>query len=80
MVVARRMTRNPVTISPKASIQEAIQLMKRHAIRHLPVVDQEKRLVGWISDSDLRGVIILDDRRSHRGRCHDRRSHHRHTR
>ncbi|MGE5310161.1 MAG: CBS domain-containing protein, partial [Nitrospirota bacterium] len=34
------MTRNPVTISPKASIQEAIQLMKRHAIRHLPVVDQ----------------------------------------
>jgi acetoin utilization protein AcuB len=58
MVVARRMTRNPVTISRKASIQEAIQLMKRHAIRHLPVVDQEKRLVGWISDSDLRGVII----------------------
>ncbi len=58
MLVARRMTKNPVTISPKASIQDAIQLLKRHAIRHLPVVDEDKRLVGWISDSDLRGVLI----------------------
>ncbi len=58
MLVARRMSRNPVAISPKASIQEAIELMKKHSIRHLPVVEREVHLVGWVTDSDLRGVLI----------------------
>lgn len=58
MLVARRMSRNPVTISPQASVQEALELMKVHSIRHLPVVNAEKNLVGWVTDSDLRGVLI----------------------
>ena len=58
MLVARRMSRNPVAISPKASIQEAIELMKEHSIRHLPVVDGQVRLLGWVTDTDLRGVLI----------------------
>ncbi|MGD8371015.1 MAG: CBS and ACT domain-containing protein [Syntrophobacterales bacterium] len=52
------MSRNPVAISPSASIMDAIELMKRHSIRHLAVVDREERLVGWVSDTDLRGVLI----------------------
>jgi acetoin utilization protein AcuB len=58
MQVARRMSRNPVAVSPKASIQEAMELMKKHSIRHLPVVNREKRLVGWVTDTDLRGALI----------------------
>ena len=58
MLVARRMSRDPIAILPEASIQEAIELMKEHSIRHLPVVDGEERLVGWVSDTDLRGVFI----------------------
>lgn len=58
MLVARRMTRDPISISPEASIQEAIELMKTHSIRHLPVVDGQGRLVGWVSDTELRGVFI----------------------
>ncbi len=58
MLVSRRMSRNPVAISPDASIQEAIELMKKHSIRHLPVVEGDVRLVGWITDTDLRGVLI----------------------
>jgi acetoin utilization protein AcuB len=52
------MSTNPVTISPSASILDAIELMKQHSIRHLAVVDREERLVGWISDTDLRGVLM----------------------
>jgi acetoin utilization protein AcuB len=52
------MSRNPIAISPDASIQEAIELMKEHSIRHLPVLDGEERLVGWVSDTDLRGVFM----------------------
>ena len=58
MLVARRMSKNPIAISPEASIQEAMELMKKQSIRHLPVVDQNKRLVGWVSDTDLRGALI----------------------
>ena len=58
MLVARRMTRDPISISPEASIQEAIELMKTHSIRHLPVVDGQERLVGWVSDTELRGVFM----------------------
>lgn len=58
MLVARRMSRNPIAISPEASIQEAMELMKTHSIRHLPVVDREERLVGWVTDTDLRGALI----------------------
>ena len=58
MLVARRMSRNPVAISPDASIQEAIKLMKKHSIRHLPVVSKEEHLVGWVTDTVLRGVLI----------------------
>jgi acetoin utilization protein AcuB len=52
------MSTNPITIAPDASIQEAIELMKKFSIRHLPVVNQDKHMVGWITDGDLRGVLI----------------------
>jgi acetoin utilization protein AcuB len=47
-----------VTVSKEASIQEAMALMKQESIRHLPVVDQKMNLLGWITDADLRGVLI----------------------
>ncbi|MFP3870779.1 MAG: CBS and ACT domain-containing protein [Syntrophobacteria bacterium] len=52
------MSKNPIAISPGASIQEAIELMKKHSIRHLPVLDKDGPLVGWVTDSDLRGALI----------------------
>jgi len=51
------MSRNLVTVTSTTSIQGAIQLMKTHSIRHLPVVD-DGRFVGFVTESDLRGVII----------------------
>ncbi len=52
------MSTDLVTISKEASIQEAMALMKQRSIRHLPVVDQRMNLLGWITDADLRGVLI----------------------
>jgi acetoin utilization protein AcuB len=52
------MTTQLVTITKEASIQEALALMKRHSIRHLPVVESVNTLVGWVTDADLRGVLI----------------------
>lgn len=52
------MSINLVTIKKHVSIQDALALMKRESIRHLPVVDSEMRLEGWVTDADLRGVLI----------------------
>jgi len=57
MIVKRYMTANPVTITKDASVQEAIRIMKTCFIRHLPVVEGD-RLVGWITDANLRGALF----------------------
>lgn len=58
MIVRHWMTTKVVTINKGASIQEALALMKKGSIRHLPVVDAENHLIGWVTDADLRGVLI----------------------
>ncbi len=58
MIVRHWMTTKVVTISRQASIQEALGLMKQYSVRHLPVVDEVKKLLGWVTDADLRGVLI----------------------
>ncbi len=58
MIVRHWMSTDLVTIGKNASIQEALALMKQEAVRHLPVVDKWMNLLGWITDSDLRGVLI----------------------
>lgn len=58
MIVRHWMTTSVVTIHKEASIQEALAEMKQGSIRHLPVVDPEHHLVGWVTDADLRGVLI----------------------
>jgi acetoin utilization protein AcuB len=58
VIVSHWMSAELVTIRKEASIQEAMALMKQESIRHLPVVDQKMNLLGWITDADLRGVLI----------------------
>lgn len=50
------MTPNPVVIRPDAPLSEAAQLMVRHNIRRLPVIDNGD-MIGIISVADLIGAI-----------------------
>lgn len=52
MAVGEVMTSPPITITPSTGILEALALMTRRRIRHLPVVESE-RMVGFISIGDL---------------------------
>lgn len=47
------MTKKVITIQATSPIQMASDLMKRHNIRHLPVVNQTGQLVGMLSDRDI---------------------------
>ncbi len=47
------MTSNPTTISPQASVAEAVRSMLEARVSGLPVVDDAGRLVGVITEGDL---------------------------
>jgi acetoin utilization protein AcuB len=52
------MIANPITITPEASIREAIELMKASGIRHLPVVSEKNTLEGFVTLADLKQGLI----------------------
>ena len=54
MKVKNWIHKQPITVNRMALLQEAVQLMKQHHIRHLPVVDDDGDLVGFVTESDLR--------------------------
>lgn len=52
------MSKNPLTISPEATISEAARLMLEKKVSGLPVIDQNEKLVGIITESDVFRLII----------------------
>lgn len=56
MFVRQRMTANPFTTTPTATIPEARAQMDSKGVRHLPVVD-DGRVVGVISKNDIRAAL-----------------------
>ncbi len=53
MIVRKWMSENPIVIDENASLSDAINLLKEHKIRRLPVLKKGK-LTGIISDRDLK--------------------------
>jgi len=50
------MTKKPVTLLPGKSAIEALRVMRDGGFRHVPVVEQDGRVVGIVSYGDFRGV------------------------
>lgn len=53
------MTGAPISIEPETSALAALDLMIDHAIRHLPVVDSDRRVRGIVSFDDLRAALPI---------------------
>lgn len=47
------MTKNPVTVSPMDTIEQAARIMLEKKLTGLPVVDWENKLVGIITEADI---------------------------
>ncbi len=45
---------SPITISPEATVMDALELMHKNAISGIPVTDKNNKLVGIITNRDLR--------------------------
>jgi acetoin utilization protein AcuB len=55
-----KINRNPITIGPESSFYEARALIHDKGIRHLPVVDKNGRLLGIVTDRDIREAAPSD--------------------
>jgi acetoin utilization protein AcuB len=57
MKVKKRMAKKLVTTRKDATVADAINLMKKHSIRHLPVVE-DGELLGWVTERDIREAYL----------------------
>ena len=46
-------SRELVTVDPQQDLDEALRLMARHQVRRLPVVEEDGKLVGIVSQKDV---------------------------
>ena len=53
MLVYERMSRHPMTVSPNTPVEQALKRMRDEKVRRFPVVDDDGKLVGIVSDKDL---------------------------
>ena len=61
MTIAHLMTREPVSLTPRATVGRALAEMDVAGIRHLPIVDRNHRLVGVVSQRDLLAAVSAGD-------------------
>lgn len=59
--VNQLMTSAVITVDPEASGHDAVALMVRNKVRHLPVVDHAGLLCGVVTDRDLRHRLFSPD-------------------
>ncbi len=57
MFVSRSMTQKVITTDPEASVFDAYEKMSQNRIRHLPVIDADGRLIGIVTDRDIRSAL-----------------------
>lgn len=54
MLVEEIMNTNVVTLTPAATIAEALHLLQEHRIRHIIIVNEDDLVAGIVSDRDVR--------------------------
>jgi CBS domain-containing protein len=52
------MTEDPIAVTPETGLREAAMLMIENKVGGLPVVDEQSRVVGIITESDLFETLV----------------------
>lgn len=61
LTIGKIMTSSPYTIRPEATLAEAARMMLEHRVSGLPVVDEEYRVIGIITESDIFAMVVLHE-------------------
>ncbi|MEK4700779.1 acetoin utilization AcuB family protein [Solibacillus sp. FSL R7-0668] len=57
MIVEEIMNRELHTLMPENSVRDAVRLMREKNIRHVPIINSEKKVVGIITDHDIKKAL-----------------------
>ncbi|MGB2963345.1 MAG: CBS domain-containing protein [Anaerolineales bacterium] len=60
MFVKDRMNPDPICGYPEMAVTEAQELIVNHGVRHLPIISDNKNLVGLITRTSLRSALPAD--------------------
>lgn len=58
LTVDRIMTRNVMTVTPETPILDVAETMLTHKVSGLPVVDEQGRLLGIVTESDIFRMLV----------------------
>lgn len=56
---------SPCAITPETTIFETVHLMEKEKRDGFAVVDDERRVIGWVSKSDLANISLSDTSKAH---------------
>ncbi|MEK6738537.1 MAG: CBS domain-containing protein [Planctomycetota bacterium] len=61
--VSEVMTKNVITISPDATMEDAAQIMIDKKVGGLPVVQEKTKLIGLITETDMLQYFVTESRK-----------------
>lgn len=65
MIVREAMSPQVVSVSPATSLRAAARRLAEHSITAMPVVEDDGRLVGVLSEADVMREALVPDQRAH---------------
>ena len=57
MIVEEIMNTDLHTLSPKNTVRDAVLLMRDKKIRHLPIINEEREVVGIVTEHDIKNAL-----------------------
>lgn len=57
MLIEEIMITDVITLTPKHTVQDALNAMRTHRIRHIPIVTEDEQVVGIVTDRDIKETI-----------------------
>ena len=56
------MTANVYTVKPEMNIKDCMEIMSERKFRHLPVMDDDDKVIGVLSVGDIVSALIIEQR------------------
>ena len=57
MLIEEIMKQDVITLSPSNTVRDALEIMLENKIRHLPIITENRSVVGIITDRDLKELV-----------------------
>lgn len=57
MIIEEIMNKEIYSLLPSNTVKDAIQLMREKNIRHLPIVDEQNKVIGLVTEHDIKNIV-----------------------